>query len=325
MQARIASLSALHELLFAAASGLISAPEVVGEAADFVKVRLARSPLLSAPLTSGLDQELLDTRIAGSSCIQRLAELVQRGEARLRLLLGSVALPGRAAALSEVQLGAGAEKREALESNDLVLLAECLYLAVQVPRATTLAEARSLLSVLSALAPSLSASPDEQAAVHAVLFSVLTVLDRSRLSDADAAALLDDDAFRSAEPPALRATLRLALGLARASGGEELLRSACEGGALSLLLSIMQQHQLRQRDLYAVTLHTLLTSFLDDSRGRTQVKLLFDTNQPAFAQLLRLLSILYRDGLEDLPSQCAPLWEFVDFVGEEVQKATERR
>jgi len=61
------------------------------------------------------------------------------------------------------------------------------------------------------------------------------------------------------------------------------------------------------------------------SNQRLQVKLLFDTNQAAFGQLLLLLASIYREGLEDLPSQCEPLWDFVDFVTEEIQKASERR
>ena len=52
---------------------------------------------------------------------------------------------------------------------------------------------------------------------------------------------------------------------------------------------------------------------------------MFDTNQAAFGQLLLLLSLLYREGMEDLPSQCAPLWDFIDFVTEEIQKSSERR
>jgi len=52
---------------------------------------------------------------------------------------------------------------------------------------------------------------------------------------------------------------------------------------------------------------------------------LFDTNQAAFGQLLLFMSVLYREGLEDLPGQCEPLWDFLDFVTEEIQKATEKR
>ena len=105
-----------------------------------------------------------------------------------------------------------------------------------------------LLAALAALAPSLSLGQVAQAAAHAVLFSVLTVLDRNRLGDADAAALLEDDLFRCAEPLALRAVLRLALGLARASGGEELLDTTVAGGScIQRLASLVQRGEARLR------------------------------------------------------------------------------
>ena len=68
-----------------------------------------------------------------------------------------------------------------------------------------------------------------------------------------------------------------------------------------------------------------MTTFLDDARGRHQVQFLFQSSHSSFGALLLLLSTLYREGLDDLSSTCAPLWEFMDYVTEGIQNATDKR
>jgi hypothetical protein len=202
-----------------------------------------------------------------------------------------------------------------------------MYYAAGCSTAVSLAEARALSAALQPLSRALllaSPAPGEQLTAHACLFALLSALERGKVGAETADALMVDDAFSAAELAPLRAALRLALALAKPSGGEEVLRGACEACCFDFLRSLVRQ-PLRLRDLYTISCHELVSSFLDDERGRHAVQHLLQSSAATLGALLLLLSTLYTEGLEDLSSQCSALWEFIDFVTEGIACATERR
>ena len=242
-------------------------------------------------------QDLLAATVEAATLLQRLADLVKQSESRIRLLSSSVTALGASSPLHEVVLGPVKEKRAALEKNELLLLSESLYFTAVLCRSASRADALKMISVLGSLTGSLSASQGEQLSAQAVFFATLSVLEQGKLCDeGEAVSLADNAALLLLEPVPLRATLRLALGLASASGGEEHFKYACEAGVFPFLVSVVQNQastccpvlafvsrgltrhhtmpQLRLRDLYIVTMHSLLTAFLDDVRGRNQVQFL---------------------------------------------------
>ena len=235
------SFTALHELLEATASGLISAPGVAVEADAFVQVRTRRRrPLPRLTRT----QELLTARVGADTLLHRLAVLVQQSDARLRLQLSSITSLSAASPLHEVLLGAVREKRETMERNDLLLLAESLFFTAALCRSVSLEEGRAVLTVLgsmaSCLAPHNGLAQADMLPVHAVFFSAMAALKPEKLDDASALTLLTDCGQISYEP--LRATVRLGLALASQSGSEEPFRAVGTAGVFPFLLSVMR-HQ----------------------------------------------------------------------------------
>lgn len=272
-------------------------------------------------MTAYAAQELLSLSVRGASLLQSLAQRVQQCEQRCRLLAQRVSTAA-AVPLREVVFCGCMESRKELEKNNLLLLAECLYFAACL-HAASRDELRALLAALASLAPALAAPGgprSEQSTAHAVLFAALAALERVRPEDV--AAALADDFFRAAQHGPLQSILRLALALASPAGGGDQLLAACDDGVFAALLAVVHS-PLRLPDYY-ITAHTLVDAFLDDRRGREQVKHLLDSNQVAFGHLLLLLAQLYGEGPDDLPQQCQPLWDFVDLVAEEFQKSAER-
>ncbi len=176
-----------------------------------------------------------------------MAQRVQQGEARCRLLTHSLAGAGFTAPLREVVLQGVTESRETLEKNDLLLLAESLYFATCLCRSVSRDEVRALLAALAPLA-GVVASPamahGEQLAAHAVLFATLAALERGKVAEEDVPAILSDEFFRTPERDSMRAALRLALALTPHKGGDTLIKSACDDGVFAFLLSIVQHQAL---------------------------------------------------------------------------------
>jgi hypothetical protein len=140
------------------------------------------------------------------------------------------------------------EKRDALERNDLLLLAESLFFTAVLRRSVSLDEARLLLKALGSLARFCDApaalTQGEHMPAHAALFASLAALLHGKLDESSAGLLVDSLCVLEQAP--LRATLRFSLALANQAGPEDQFKSALDAGVFPFLLNVVQ-HQVRIR------------------------------------------------------------------------------
>ena len=273
-------------------------------------------------------QDLLSEQVAGKTLLEHLAALACASDrlphadgALLANGAGSqsgvhdvtqVVVPARGDAAGQVQ----------------VLLAECLFFASSLRDRVAPTEFASMLTALDGMTHGRSKPTvvcvDSRAI--AVLFAVLAALDSGKIAADELEALHAGAQFLPANKHDLiTALLRLAFGLCFASSSEAALKAACDDGALQFLLTVVGSPAFAEGthdwpDAYVIPAHDLVAGFLQDTRahgGRFQVKCLRETKHAGFPQLIQLLASLYAQGSEDLPLECKPLWDFVDYAIEE--------
>jgi hypothetical protein len=335
-QARWYQVKALHDLLLRRTAAAIPTEDVDEQTlVAFFRVRFLASRI--CPRVARLKrvpalpacQDLLAAQVGGKTLLEHLASLASASDrmphAAGALLLTNggtsqggthdvtpVVTPARGDAAGQVQ----------------VLLAECLFFASSLRERVGQTELASMLSALDAIThgraePALVCA-DSRAV--AILFAVLAALDSGKVAAAELEALQAGAQFvPSAKHDQVTALLRLAFGLCSAASSEAALKPACDDGALQYLLTVVNSPAFALGthdwpDAYVVPAHDLVAGFLQDTRahgGRFQVKCMREAKHAGFAQLIQLLASLYDQGSEDLPLECKPLWDFVDYAIEE--------
>jgi len=318
---------ALHDLLWSHMAAAIQTEEVDEQTLlAFFRVRPACRCASGAGLKRAaclpVLQELLSEQVGGKPLLEHLASLAYASDRLPPADIGALLLtngattqavtPARGDAAGQVQ----------------VLLAECLFFAASLRDSVSRAELTAMLSALDAV----TRGRNEPAVVCvdsraiAILFAVLAALDSGKISAGDLEALQASPQFLTAtRHDSISALLRLAFGLCSATTSETALKVACDDGALHFFLAVVTSPAFAEGahdwpDAYVIPAHDLVAGFLQDTRahgGRFQVKCMREAKHAGFPQLLQLLASLYQQGSEDLPQECTPLWDFVDYAIEE--------
>jgi hypothetical protein len=176
-----------------------------------------------------------------------------------------------------------AGEQAAIEGQQLVLMAQCLFLVAFLRKPVEAAgmehvSAGDVAAMLITLADLSSGAFAQSSACTdstalAVLFAALAVLERGKLSEQGCLSLQSSVHFLPDRHDARSALLRLALALSSDISAEPLLQTACDDGAFGFLLELVQspafQVLCERRGLqrHARVAHAPLAVWQDEARG----------------------------------------------------------